>query len=86
MELSDLGQLRADLNIKGKEIDASFYLTKEETRFLIEKNIPLLINNLKEKGFSIRRMAFHMKEIEIIENALIEEIFKKEGSSVNWVA
>lgn len=86
LELSDLGQLRADLNIKGKEIDANFYLTKEDTRLLLEKNIPSLINNLKEKGFSFRRMAFHMKEIEILENALIKEIFKKEGSSVSWVA
>jgi hypothetical protein len=86
LELSDLGQLRADLNIKGKEIDASFYLTKEETKLLIEKNIPLLINNLKEKGFSVRRTAFHMKEIENLESALIKEIFNKEGSSVSWVA
>ena len=86
LELSDLGQLRADLNIKGKEIDASFYLTREETRLLLEKNMPSLINNLKEKGFLIRCMVFHMKEIEILENALIKEIFKKEGSSVSWVA
>lgn len=86
LELSDLGQLRADLNIKGKEIDAGFYLTKEETRLLIEQNIPSLVNNLEEKGFSIRRMTFHMKEIEILENALIKEIFNKEGSSVSWVA
>ena len=85
LEFSDLGQLRADVSIKGKEIDADFYLTKEETRLLVEKNISSLINNLEEKGFSIRRTAFRMKAVESLENALIKEIFEKQGSSVSWV-
>ena len=86
LELSNFGQLRADLDIEGKEIDVSFYLTKEESRLLLEKHISLLINNLNEKGFSVRRTAFHMKEVENLEDVLIKDICKIEGSSLSWVA
>ena len=86
LDLLDLGQLRADINVREKEIKGAFFLTKEETKLLIEKNIPSLVNNLKDKGFSIHGIKCHMKEIEVLENALIKEIIKKEGSTISWVA
>ena len=86
MELSNLGPLRADLNIKGKEIGGRFLLTKEEAKLLIEKSIPIFISRLKEKGFSVRSMECHLKDPETVKQSLIEEIFQEEGNTISLVA
>lgn len=86
LELSNLGPLRADLNIKGKEIGGRFLLTKEEAKLLIEKSIPIFISRLKEKGFSVRSMECHLKDPETVKQSLIEEIFQEEGNTISLVA
>jgi len=86
LELSHLGPLRADLTIKDKEIEGRFLLTKEETRRLVEKNIPIFIDSMKERGFSIGHMACHLKDAETVKEPLIKEIIHEEGSSVSLIA
>jgi len=85
-ELSNLGPLRADLTIKGKEIEGRFLLTKEEAKLLIEKGIPIFVSRLKEKGFSVRSMECHLKDPEIVKQSLIEEIIHQEGNTISLVA
>ena len=86
LELSNFGPLRADLTIKGKEIEGRFLLTKEEAKLLIEKGIPIFISRLKEKGFSVRSMECHLKDPEIVKQSLIEEIVHQEGNTISLVA
>ena len=86
LELSHLGLLRADMNIKEKEIEGKFLLTREETKLLIEKNIQILANRLQEKGFSIRCMECHLKDRELIEHSMIKEIIREEGNTISLLA
>ncbi len=86
LELSNLGPLRSDLTIKEKEIYGRFLLAKEETKLVIEKNLPTFINTLGKKGFSVLHMECQIKEPEIVTQSLIKEIIKEEGCTISLVA
>lgn len=86
LELSNLGPLRSDLTIKEKEIYGRFLLAKEETKLLIEENIPSFISNLQEKGFSVLQLECQIKAPEIVKQSLIKEIIKEEGCTISLVA
>ena len=86
LELSNLGPLRADLSIKGKEIRGTFLITKEEIKFFIKNNIPSLINKLKGKGFTVSSIECHLKDHEIVKQSLVEEIIHQEGNAISLVA
>jgi hypothetical protein len=85
LELSYLGPLRADLAVRGKDIKGMFLLTREEARLRIERNIPIFISSLKERGFSLH-MECHCKDPEIVKKPLITEIIQEEGSTISLVA
>lgn len=86
LELSNLGPLRSDLTIKEKEIYGRFLLAKEETKLVIEENLPTFINTLGKKGFTVLHMECQIKEPEIVTQPLIKEIIKKEGCTISLVA
>jgi len=86
LELSNLGPLRADLSIKGKEIRGTFLITKDEIKFFIKNNIPSLINKLKGKGFTVSSIECHLKDPEIVKQSLVEEIIHQEGNAISLVA
>lgn len=86
LELSYLGPLRADLTIKGNDIEGKFLVTREEIKLLIEKNLPLFITRMEENGFSIQRIECHLKEPEIINETLIKEIIQEEGHTISLIA
>jgi len=86
LELSNLGPVRADLAIKGEEIEGRFLLAKEETKSLIENNILSFISNLKDRGFKIRHMDCHLKEPGLIRQPLLNEIVQEEGNTICLVA
>jgi len=86
LELSNLGPLRADLVINGKEIKGRFLIAKEEVKLFIKNNIPSLINKLKDKGFTVRSIECHCKDPEIVKQSLIREIIQEEDSAINLVA
>ena len=86
LDLSNLGPLRADLTIKGKEIGGEFLLTSKEAKLVIEKSIPIFISRMKERGFSIHHIECHLKDPEIVKESLIKEIIQEEDSTINLVA
>jgi hypothetical protein len=86
LELSHLGPLRADLTIKGKEIEAKFLLAREEARLLVEKSMPIFLNSMRETGFSIHHVEVHLKEPEVINQSLLKEIVQEEGNTISLVA
>jgi len=86
LDLSVLGPLRADLSIQGKAIQGRFLLTKKETKAHIEKGIPLLVNRLKESGFSVLSMECHLKDPVMVSESLIQEIIPHEGYTLNLIA
>ncbi len=86
LELSNIGPLRADLSIRGKEINGRFLLVNEEAKLLIEKNLTSLVDNLKEKGFSFRNIDCQIKDSEIIKDTLIKEVVQEEDFNINLVA
>ncbi len=86
LELSHLGPMRADLAIKGKDIEGTFLVTKEDVKLLIEKSIPVFIKSMREKGFSIRQIGCYLKDPEIVKESLLKEIIQEEGHSISLVA
>ncbi len=86
LEFSNLGPLRADLTIRGKEIDGRFLLSKEEGKLIVERNLPSLIKNLTARGFSINHMECHLKEAETVKHSLLKEIIQEEDCSISLVA
>jgi hypothetical protein len=85
LELSNLGPLRTDLSVHGREIEGSFSITKEEGMLLIKNNIPFLVNKLKDKGFTVCSIECHLKDPEIVKQSLIKEIIQEEGNTISLV-
>lgn len=85
LELSNLGPLRADLAIREKKIDGRFLLANQESKLIIEKNLPSLINNLQDRGFVVNHMECHLKKPEVIKHSLIKEMIHEEGFTVNLI-
>lgn len=86
LELSNLGSLRSDLAIKEKEIYGKFFLAKEEAKLIIQENLPMFIDTLQKKGFSVLQMECQVRSPEIVTQSLVKEIIKKEGYTISLVA
>jgi hypothetical protein len=86
LELSNLGSLRSDLTIKEKEIYGKFFLAKEETKLIIQENLPTFIDTLQKKGFSVLQMECQVSSPEIVAQSLVKEIIKEEGCTISLVA
>lgn len=86
LELSNLGSLRSDLTIKEKEIYGKFILAKEEAKLIIQENLPMFIDTLEKKGFSVLQMECQVRSPEIVAQSLVKEIIKEEGSTISLVA
>jgi len=85
LDLCNLGPLRADLTMKGKEIGGKFLLTRKEAKLVIEKGIPIFISRMKERGFSIHSIECHLSEPEVVEQSLIKEIIQEQGNTISLV-
>jgi hypothetical protein len=86
LELSNLGPLRADLAVRGEQITGRFLTVKEETKSIIEKNLPSFIAALKNRGFSMLHLECHIKEPKLVNDTLIKEIIREESCHISLVA
>ncbi len=83
LQMSTLGPLRADLTLSGKTINARIWLTKEDTKVLMEKNLPSLIDNLRQHGFLINRIECQLRDKEQVRQSLIKEMILEEGRTIS---
>lgn len=86
LELSSLGPLRADLAIHDKQITGRFLTIKIETKHILEKYLPSLIDALSDKGFSISHLECHVREPKLVNDTLIKEIIPEESCNISLVA
>ena len=86
LEMSNLGPLRADLVVRQKQINGRFLVVEEESKNIIEKQLPSLIKTLEKKGFTIPNFECHMKEPMEIKDTLIKEIIREESHNISLVA
>lgn len=86
LELSNLGPLRADLAVQGRQISGRFLTVKEETKYILEKNLPDFIAAFNSRGFSIFHLECHVKEPKQVNDTLVKEIIQKESCSISLVA
>jgi hypothetical protein len=77
LELSQLGPIRADLTIKGKQITGQFILATEEAKITVEKNLPLFVSSVEEKGFKIYKMTCKLKDPDKVTKPLTREIIQE---------
>jgi len=85
LELSHLGRLRADLTVRGKEIQGKFLLTQKEAKLLIERSIPLFVTKMQEKGFFFTFMECQLKEPEAVQQTLMSTIIHDMENTINLV-
>ncbi len=83
LQMSSLGPLRADLTLSEKTINARIWLTREDTKVLMEKNLPSLIDNLRQHGFLIQRIECRLKDEEQVRQPLIKEMILEEGRTIS---
>ncbi|MEJ2656876.1 MAG: flagellar hook-length control protein FliK [Desulfobacterales bacterium] len=86
LELSNLGPVRADLAVRDKQITGRFLTIKEETKYVIEKNLPSFIEAFKKRGFSIFHLECHIREPKQVGDSLIREIIRKESCNISLIA
>jgi Flagellar hook-length control protein FliK len=85
LQLSSLGPLRADLAVQGKQISGRFLTVKKETKYILEKSLPSLIDALNKRGFSISHLECHVKEAKQVNDTLIKEIIQEESCNISVV-
>jgi hypothetical protein len=85
LELSNLGLIRADLAVQGEQISGRFLTVKEETKYVIEKNLPSFIAAFNKRGFSILHLECHIKEPKQVNDTLIKEIISKRSCNISLV-
>jgi len=83
LQMSILGPLRADLTLSGKTINARIWLTKEDAKVLVEKNLPSLIDSLRQHGFLIHRIECQLRDKEQVRQSLIKEMILEEGQTIS---
>lgn len=86
LELSNLGPVRADLAVRDKQITGRFLTVKEETKYVIEKNLPSFTEAFKKRGFSIFHLECHIQELKRVGDHLIREIIRKESCNISLIA
>lgn len=86
LELSNLGPLRADLSVRGEQINGRFLMVEEHAKLLIETNLPSFVKILKERGFSILHLECQIKDPGDIKDPLIKKIIREEIHNISLVA
>jgi len=86
LELSKLGPIRADFNIKGKKVEGVFKIAVPETLKLIESGIPAFVKSLEDKGLKIQHIGCMLKKLEIVTQPLLLEIVQTADNNINLVA
>jgi Flagellar hook-length control protein FliK len=77
LEMSRMGPMRVDLTIKGKEITGQFIITTAEAKSILERNLPLFLSGMEEKGFKMHQMTCKLKDPEKVTKPLIDEIIQE---------
>jgi len=83
LQMSSLGPLRADLALNGKTINGKIWLTREDAKELMEKNLPSLVNNLTRHGFLIQRLECQIRDKEEVGQSLFKEMLVEQGHSIS---
>lgn len=86
LDLSKLGPLRLDLVVKGREMEGRFLLSEKETKFLIERHLPILIDHLRAAGFNLNHLDCYLKSPDVIFRPLVQELIHKDGQGIDLVA
>ena len=86
LEMSRTGPIRVDLTIKGKEITGQFTLATAKAKSILERNLPLFISSMEEKGFKADQMTCKLKRSEKVTQPLINEIIREGKGSMSLFA
>lgn len=86
LELSQLGPLRADFVITGKEIRGTFLLAGKNAKAIVQKNIPAFVSRVRQRGFSVNSMECLVKDQEILGESILKEMIQGGGHSISLVA
>jgi hypothetical protein len=86
LQLSNLGPIRADISLRGKEISGRFLLSSEEALSLVRDRLSTFTRSLIKKGFSILKLECRFEDPEVVKRPLFTHIFEAEDGSLSLVA
>jgi hypothetical protein len=86
LELSRLGTIRADLQLKGQSLQGKFLVDRSRTLEKIESRLSSFTEVLAHRGLKIGQITCHLADTAEVKKDLITQIIPQEGSSVCFVA
>ena len=83
LELSALGDLRADFSVFRKSVTGTFGVGKKEIQAVLKKEIPHLMSRLEALGFQVQGIDCQVLDPEELANAtLTNQVMQKDGDGV----
>lgn len=86
LELSRLGTIRADLQLKGPALQGKFLVDRSRTLEKMEANLSSFTEVLERRGMKVGQITCHLADTAVVKKDLISQIIPQEGSSVCFVA
>ncbi len=86
VDLSRLGPVKAEIMIRSKQVSADFQVVKQRARETINKQLESLSAILSSRGFVLKTMGCHIKDLETVAQPLVPEIISEDHSSICLVA
>jgi len=84
-EFSELGPVYIVLCITGKTVTGKFFLNNSNAQLMVEENLPLLADRLRESGYVPAGMACFLSEDDVIEKSLVNELYHSNDGMFNLV-
>jgi hypothetical protein len=73
-EFSNLGWVRAEVTVEGKEVRMGFLSGSADSATLLQRQLPVLIGNLKSQGFQVRDARCGMLDPDLLKHSMIHEL------------
>jgi hypothetical protein len=82
LEMSEMGDIRADFSIFKKQIVGSFGVANNDIRSLIEAGVSDLVRNLNKHGFDVHEITCHVVNSEILAATSLNQELTGENQGV----
>jgi flagellar hook-length control protein FliK len=80
--MSRLGPVRAEFTLSGKTLEGMFLVASQTTRECLEASLPMLMDALTEKGFSIQQMGCFVRQAETVMQPVLQEVVRRKENSI----
>ncbi|MBW1699753.1 MAG: flagellar hook-length control protein FliK [Deltaproteobacteria bacterium] len=86
LEMSNLGNLRADLFLLKDAVNGCFEVENDEVKGFVEQHLPNLVTKLRHSGFTVQRITCRASDPQVLSSTnFFDELIRKDGGILNIV-